>query len=413
MTHSASQPVTEPTPLRAPADTGSPTGSATVSPEGARAVAAVRSIADELRRLGEDAEEQRALSKAAVDLLAEQNLFNIFVPRDRGGLGLSLADGCAVIEEVSAADGATGWCMLKTTSSNMMSISFPAEVARRMWAGPSDTAAGSLNPKGRAVRVDGGYRLTGRWDWGTASSFSRWLMGGAMVFEPGSDAPAMGPHGRPEMRICFVERQHVDLIDTWHPYGMRGTSSGDFAVSDVFVPEEHAIVPGPVASDYELHRVPSMAWMMVPHASVSIGIARHAVEELLHLATVKTPLGSSVPLKDKEWVQDAIARASAVVASARAYVEKAVADAYGAPGFDPTLATHLSLASTHAAHSCIDAVDLMQRAAGGTAVYLSSPIQRCFRDVHVAASHFLVNVEKYAAAGRAIIEPGRPIIGPV
>jgi indole-3-acetate monooxygenase len=391
----------------------SPTGSAVTSPDGARAVASVRSIAGELSRLGDDAEDQRALSKAAVDLLAEHNLFNIFVPRDRGGLGLSLADGCAVIEEVSAADGATGWCMLKTTSSNMMSISFPTDVARQMWASPSDTAAGSLNPRGRAVRVDGGYRLTGRWDWGTASSFSRWLMGGAMVFEEGADAPVHGPHGRPEMRICFVERQHVELIDTWYPYGMRGTSSGDFAVSDVFVPEEHAIVPGPVASDYELHRLPSMVWMMVPHASVSIGIARRAVEELVELASVKTPLGSSVTLRDKEWVQDAIARASAMVAAARAYVEKAITTAYGASAPDPGIATHLSLASTHATHTCVDAVDLMQRAAGGTAVYLSSPIQRCFRDAHVAASHFLVNVEKYAAAGRSIIEPGRPIIGPV
>jgi indole-3-acetate monooxygenase len=389
----------------------SPTGSAATTPAGAATVAAARSIADELRRLGQEAEDQRALSKAAVDLLAEHNLFNIFVPVERGGLGLSLVDGCAVVEEVSAADGATGWCLLKTTSSNMMSISFPPDVAAAMWTTPADTAAGSLNPKGRAVRVDGGYRVSGRWDWGTASPFARWLMGGAMVFAEGGDAPLVGPHGGPEMRIMFMERSDVEMIDTWHTYGMRGTGSGDFAVNDVFVPEAHALPPGPPPSDYELHRVPSMMWMMVPHASVSIGIARHAVEALLELAAVKTPLGSSTKLVDKEWVQDAVARASAMVASARAYVEKSIAEAYAASMPRPDLATHLSLASTHAVHACVDAVDLMQRAAGGTGVYLTSPIQQAFRDAHVASTHFLVNVEKFAAAGRALIEPGRPVIG--
>jgi indole-3-acetate monooxygenase len=392
----------------------SPTGTAAVSEHGAPLIAAIRSIAGELTRLGDEAEDNRALSKATVDLLGELNLFNIFVPVERGGLGLSLLDGCAVIEEVSAADGATGWCLLKTTSTNMMSMSFPPDVAASMWTGPHDAAAGSLNPKGRAVRVDGGYRVTGRWDWGTASPFASWLMGGAMVFEEGADAPSMGPWGRPDMKVCFFPRDAAEIIDTWHTYGMRGTGSGDFAVTDVFVPEAHAMTPGPSApSDYELTKLPSMTWMMTPHASVSIGIARHAVEALMALATDKTPLGSMTKLSEKEWVQDSIARAAAMVASSRAYLEKAISTAYAAPMPDPSVLTHLSLASTHAAHTCIDAVDLMQRAAGGTAVFLSSPIQRAFRDAHVAASHFLVNVEKFATAGRMLIEPGRPFLGPM
>jgi indole-3-acetate monooxygenase len=392
----------------------SPTGAATTSAVGAELVAAVRSIAGELSRLGDEAEDNRALSKATVDLLAELNLFNIFVPVNRGGLGLSLLDGCAVIEEVSAADGATGWCLLKTTSTNMMATSFPPEVADTMWTGPGDAAAGSLNPKGRAVRVEGGYRLSGRWDWGTASPFATLLMAGAMIFEEGADAPAIGPFGRPEMRICFFSRDAAELIDTWHTYGMRGTGSGDFAVVDLFIPEAHAITPGPSApSDYELTRLPSMTWMMTPHASVSLGIARHAVEALMALAADKTPLGSMTKLAEKEWVQDSIARASAMVASARAYLEKAISEAYAATVPEPSLFTHLSLASTHAVHTCVDAVDLMQRAAGGTAVFTASPIQRAFRDAHVAATHFLVNPEKFAAAGRMLIDPSRPLIGPM
>jgi indole-3-acetate monooxygenase len=389
----------------------SPTGAALTTPAGQAAVQTVRAMAAELRTLGDQAEQDRRLPQATVELLASANLFNIFVPVERGGLGLSLLDGCAVTEEVAAADAATGWCLLKTSSSNMMTVSFPPEVAATMWKGPADTAAGSLNPKGRAVRVDGGYRVTGRWDWGTASTFSAWLMGGAMVFDEGADAPNMGPFG-PEMRVLFFPREQAELIDTWDTYGMRGTGSGDFAVTDLFVPDAYAMVPAPPQTGYDLHRLPAMMWMMVPHASVAIGIARAAVESLLELAAVKTPLGSSTRLADKEWVHDAVGRAAAMVGGARAYVEKAVAEAYAAPMPHPGLATHLSLAATHATHTCVEAVDLMQRAAGGSAVYSSNRVQRSFRDLHVAASHFLVNVEKYAAAGRSIITPGAPIIGP-
>jgi indole-3-acetate monooxygenase len=397
--------------ITAPPTITGPTGTASTTPAGAAVVDAVRKMAAELRTLGDRAEVDRRLPTETIELLASANIFNIFVPVERGGLGLGLLDGCAVIEEVSAADAATGWCLLKTSSSNMMGVSFPPELAATMWQGPADTAAGSLNPKGRAVRVDGGYRVTGRWDWGTASSFSAWLMGGAMVFEEGAESPSMGPFG-PEMRVLFFPRDSAELIDTWDTYGMRGTGSGDFAVTDLFVPDEHAMMPGLPQTDYDLHRVPAMMWMMVPHASVALGIARSAIESLLELAAVKTPLGSSTRLADKEWVQDAVARAAAMVAGARAYIEKSVGEAYAAPMPDPSMATQLSLASTHATHTCVEAVDLMQRAAGGSAVYSSNRVQRAFRDLHVAASHYLVNVEKYAAAGRSIITPGAPIIGP-
>lgn len=379
--------------------------SATV--EYADPLAAARLIAPRLHELGGRAEQERRLTPEAVALLGEHNLFNIFVPRALGGLELDLEDGCAVIEEISAADAATGWCLLKTSSTNAFATSFPPAVAREIWSDPSVAAAGSLNPKGRAVETDGGYRLTGRWDWGTASPFARWLMGGGLVFDEGSETPRVGPMG-PEMRIFFFPAVDAELIDTWHTHGMRGTGSGDFAVTDVFVPERFAITMAPPATDYRLFDVPMVAWMMVPHAAVAIGIARAAIGALADLAAGKVPLMSATLLKDKGWVQDAFGRASAQVAASRAYVERAITDSWcGGPngGVDPSAWPHLSLASTHATHECVAAVDAMYRAAGGSAVYSRSPIQQQFRDIHVAASHFLVNAEKYASVGRSLIEP--------
>jgi indole-3-acetate monooxygenase len=368
-------------------------------------LAAARSIADELAALGAEAEQQRSLPAAAVELLARHSLFHLFVPRSRGGLECGLLEGCSVIEEVAAADPAIGWCLLKTSSTNMFAAMFPLDVAAEIWPDRRAVAAGSLNPKGRAVRVDGGYRLTGRWDWGTASSFATWLMGGAKVVAEGADAPTMTAGG-PEIVTMFFPADDATLIDTWHTAGMCGTGSGDFEVKDLFVPDRFVMAPPAAPPDGELFKIPPPIWMMVPHAAVAIGIARAAVDALVELASTKTPLLSSTVLGDKEWVHDAVARATALVESSRAYVQSAVSRAYGSPAPDPRLWGHLSLAATHATHACVEAVDLMHRAAGGSAVYSSSILQRHFRDIHVAASHYLVNIEKYAATGKNLLALG-------
>jgi indole-3-acetate monooxygenase len=373
-------------------------------------VDSVRQRAAQLAELSQYGEDHRRLSPETVAIMGDLGLFHILVPERLGGSELDLLGACAVIEELSAADAAAGWCLLKVSSTNMLSANFPEAVAREIWPDQHAVACGSLNPKGRAVKVDGGYRLTGRWDWGTASPFATWLMGGAMVFDDGADMPAMGPHG-PQIVTCFFPVDQAEMIDTWHTNGMRGTGSGDFAVTELFIPERHVMSMGmPPAAQGELFKIPMPAWMMIPHAFVSIGIARAAVESLVELSRIKTPLASSKLLKDKEWVQDSIARATALVHSARAYCEVAVRDAWADP--NPTRFTHLSLASTHAAQACVDAVDLVHRAAGGSAAYLSSPLQRQWRDVHTAASHFLVNVEKFAGAGRALLDPMVSPIGP-
>jgi indole-3-acetate monooxygenase len=375
------------------------------------ALAHARDIAPQLREFGKFGEEHRHLAPESVALLADAKFFHLFVPTTLGGLGLDLIGGLDVIEEVSAADAATGWCLLKVSSTNMFSASFPVETAKEIWTSPAVVAAGSLNPKGRAVRTATGYRLTGRWDWGTASPFADWLMGGGFIFEDGADAPTMGPFG-PEMRTFFFPAAAAELIDTWHTNGMRGTGSGDFAVHDLEVPERFAFSPMMAPPpEGELFKVPSFVWMMVPHASVALGIARAAINELIELSKTKTPLASSKLLKDKEWVQDAIARATALVESSRAYLYNTVRDVWSQAA-DPSRFVHLSLASTHATHSCVEAVDLMVRAAGGSAVYTSSPLQRHWRDIHVAASHYLVNIEKFAGAGRAILDPMVSPIGP-
>ncbi|KPF78085.1 hypothetical protein IP88_04840 [alpha proteobacterium AAP81b] len=379
-------------------------------------VAAAQALAPRLRALAAEGEALRRLPDEMVALLREARLFDIFLPRDYGGLELPIAEALAVIEAVAAADAAAGWSLLKVSSSNQLAAYLDPAVARGIWgsegAGTGAVAAGSLAPKGRAVRRDGGWRLTGRWDWGTASHFADWLLAGAMLFEA-DGTRVMGPRG-PLARVFLIPRGHARFDDNWRTYGMRGTGSQDFAADDVFVPEGHdfdlvALRPQ-VGGD--LYRVPYGAQMMLPHAPLALGIASAAIADLMALARDKTPLASSTLLKDKPWVQDLIGRATAEVTAARAYLHHACDRAWATETFTPELGLHLSLAATHATHAAVTAVDRMVQAAGGSAVHDTSPLQRQFRDIHVAASHFLVNVEKFAGAGKVLLgDSMSPIAG--
>jgi indole-3-acetate monooxygenase len=371
---------------------------------------AIRDQRATLRRLGAEAEQLRRLPEAAVALMTGLGLFRILQPKRYGGLELSFTEALAVIEEVSAADGSCGWCLLKGSSSNQMAGYLDPAAAQAIWRRSDTVVAGNFNPtKGRAVRTAEGYRLSGRWDWGTGSTHSQWLIAGAMVFESNdATAPLMLDGGRgPVIKAFVVPRAAARLIDTWFSHGMRGTGSGDFELLDVVVPE-HFAFDGLAAApriDSALYAVPYMAQAPLPHAALAIGIARGALEDLRELAGTKTPLMTQALLKDRETVQAAVGAAAAEIESARAHVHAVAARAWECTSHAdaPPLAHTISLACTHATHRCVAAVDVLYGLAGGTAVFESSPIQRAFRDIHVAASHFLVNKDKYTAAGKQVL----------
>jgi indole-3-acetate monooxygenase len=376
---------------------------------------AIRARADEIRALGEQAEAERHLPDELVKVLTDLAMFHIYVPKRHGGLELDVVDGLLAIEELSSIDPASGWCVLKGAGSNQMSATWPDELAAEVLTGTDVVVAGSLNPRGTAVAVDGGYRLNGHWDWGTATSFAKWVLAGARVVEADGMTPVAGPTGGPKQLTFLVPKEHVTIIDTWDTYGMRGTASNDFTVENVVLPARYALAGGPAAvlPEGDLYRVPGFMWMAVPHAAVSIGIARGCLEATIDLATKKTPLMSSTLLKEKPAARDAVGRAAAMVRAARAYLFETVTETWAAEQVTPELVTHMHLAATHAVHAAVEVVNLCSAVAGGSSVYARSPIQRFFRDAHVAATHFLVNAEKFPAAGRVLLGDAMSMMQPL
>jgi alkylation response protein AidB-like acyl-CoA dehydrogenase len=199
----------------------------------------------------------------------------------------------------------------------------------------------------------------------------------------------------------FFERDQVELLDTWRVAGLKGTGSTDYAVTDAFVPEGrwvHVLKAEPVV-DGPLYRMPFMGLLALGVCMVSLGLARRAQHELVELAGGKKPAGSSKTLAERQVVQAEVARTEAAWRSAHALIREVVEEATEI-GVSDEMRRRIRLAATDATWRSAEAVDRMYHAGGGSAIHESHPLQRVFRDVHVATQHGMVAERTYEPVGR-------------
>ena len=205
--------------------------------------------------------------------------------------------------------------------------------------------------------------------------------------------------------MLFFPRDSVTLIDTWDAVGLRGTGSGDMAVEDVHVPLEHAVsLADPPVATGTLYAFPVFGLLAVGVASVALGNAKAALDGLRALAQEKTPLFGRRTLAQRGVVQSDFARAEGRWRGARAYLDAAIDECWQRAQTDGHLdvqaRANLRLACTHAARESADVATVAYELAGGTSVYASHPLQRRFRDAHVATQHIMVAPATYEMIGR-------------
>ncbi|GIW12734.1 MAG: hydroxylase [Tepidiforma sp.] len=375
-------------------------------------VKSARDIAPLARQFADETERERRLAAPVVDALRRAGLFRMLVPRELGGGEATVEDLLTAIEAVATGDGSAGWCLMIGATTGLTAALLPREGAREIHGDPDSVTGGMLMPRGTATPVPGGYRVTGRWSYGSGSSHCTWLLGGVTVM--GEDGqPATLPGGHPHLRMALFPAGSCTIHDTWHVSGLRGTSSNDYEVRDLFVPEAHTVGLGidrPWASG-PLYAFPMYGLLALGVSAVGLGIARAAIDALVELARVKTPTGSRRSLADRAAAQFGIAEAEALLRSSRAYLFDAVRAAWATAERGEALSTAeragLRLAATFAARSCARAVDICYDLGGGTSIYENSPLQRHFRDIHTMTQHVMVGQPTFEVAGRVML--GLPV----
>jgi alkylation response protein AidB-like acyl-CoA dehydrogenase len=368
---------------------------------------AATALAPAVREAADRIEQDRRLPAELVRAFTEAGVFRLCVPRALGGLEVDPATLIRAGETLAQADGSAGWCAMIGATSGVASAYLPEAAAREIYGSADAVTGGTFAPHGTATVVDGGYRVSGRWPFASGCEHCTWLMGGCVVVEAGR--PRLLPGGLPDSRLMLFPARAARIIDTWTVSGLRGTGSHDIAVDDLFVPATHStsIITDRSRARGPLYAFPVFGLLALGIAAVALGIARAAVDELVRLASVKTPTGSRRVLAQRPVVQAGVAQAEAGLEAARALVFAAIDDAWErarADGvLDLRLRARLRLAATHAARAAASAVDLVWDAGGGTVVYETSALQRHFRDVHVATQHVMVAPPTLELAGRVLL----------
>jgi alkylation response protein AidB-like acyl-CoA dehydrogenase len=366
---------------------------------------AARDLVPRVRELGDEIEEGRHLPVELADAFRSIGLWRACVPETAGGVDfVDLAALLAAFEVVSAADGSAGWCaMIGATSGLVLAYVDQAVAKAIVGADPSFCIGGVFAPSGRAEPVRGGFRVKGRWSFASGVHHTTWLSLGVVA------SGLSTANGSPEVLGVLIPTSDVDIVDTWYVSGLRGTGSNDVVVEDVFVPEDRAfrLIGGTPRVVGTLYRFPLFGLLALGVASVALGIAQGAIDDLTALATEKTPSGSRRRLADRAHTQMEIAKATAELAAAEAFIFSDVGRVYwdAAEGEDPDLRTRaqLRLAATHATRTAAHVVDRMYDLGGGSSIYSTSRLQRTFRDVHAATQHMVVAPATFELAGRVLL----------
>lgn len=343
----------------------------------------------------DETEAERRLAAPVVEALRGGGLFRLCVPAAYGGIEAHPSVLVDCIEAVAQGDGAAGWCLMIGATTGAAGAYLPRRGAEAIYADAATITGGVVAPNGRGTAVDGGVEVSGRWAWGSGSQHCSWL-GLGTITEDGH-------------RLAFLPAGEVEVVDTWHSMGLRGTGSHDLVVDARVVPEHHlADIFGPPEIRSALYAFPLLGLLAVGVAAVGLGVAAHALDDLLDLAGAKTPSGTTRTLAERSATQGDVARADALVRAGRLLLHDAIASAWapaiGAGVIPPVERAALRQAATTATRWSAQAVDLVHGVAGGTAVQEQvGTIARCFRDVHTITQHVMVGAPTLDAVGRVLL----------
>jgi alkylation response protein AidB-like acyl-CoA dehydrogenase len=352
--------------------------------------------------LAEAIERERRLPEELVEPLRASGLLRAGAPASHDAPEAPPAVTLRCAEIIARGDASAGWCVSIAATSSLLGGYLPADGAAEIFGDSDAVAAGVWAPNGRSRPVDGGLKVSGRWAYCSGITHSDYLFVGTVLDAEGSDDP-------PVLRVVGIPKCELEILDTWHTSGLRGTGSHDVVADEVFVPKHRtlSLLDGPLLSDVPLYRFPIFGFFALSIAAAALGNARGAVEDLVHLAAGKVGQGSRRTLAERSATQAAVGEAEAALRAARAYYYEAIDDAWrAAQESEPVpveLRAGLRLAATHAVRTAADVARSMYDLGGGTSIYQNSPLQRRFRDAYAATAHFQVNPASWELTGRLLL----------
>lgn len=341
--------------------------------------------------------------------LHDAGMYRLLIPRSCGGVELNPVTLAETMEALAAIDGSTAWVVGQVTACGMSAAYLQLDAAREIFGPPESVLAWGPPMSGATARadvVDGGYRVTGTWQFASGSRQANWLGGMVPVFER-DGSQRTDAAGIPEIRTVLFPKSSATITDIWQVVGLRGTGSDQYAIADFFIPAEHTFTrdrvgwrePGP------LYRLSMVYLHAVAFGAVALGIARAALDAFVELARNKRPTRGNV-LRENNAVQGRIGLAEAQLRGARSYLFAATREGYAEAATitdgQIALGTRIDMraASTFAIGQAEQVVDTAYRLAGATAIFDTQPFERRFRDMHTVTQQAQAHLANYETIGQ-------------
>jgi indole-3-acetate monooxygenase len=353
-----------------------------------------REIAGLARGMADQIDADRRLPAELVGALRDSGLLRAGAPVEVDALELPAGTALRCAEEVARGDASAGWCVSIAITASLLVAYLPAVSRDELFGDGHGVAAGVWAPHGKARRAPGGVVVSGRWAFCSGVTHSDVLFAGCVL----EDRPA----------VVALPTEQLQILDTWHTLGLRGTGSHDTVADEVFVPNERvlSIFDGPVI-DRPLYRFPPFGFFAACITAAAMGNARAAIDNFVELAGTKKGVAASRTLAERSTIQAAVAAAESALEAARAGYYQAIEAAWQASQDEPPVPlearTRLRLAATHGVRISADVVRTMYDLAGSSAIYDGAPLQRRFRDAFTATAHFQVNEASRELPGRILL----------
>ena len=359
------------------------------------------------------AEQQRTLPAETVEALWQSGLLHHFNPIEAGGCEPDFRDMIDTWIELARQDGSVGWIGIANCPSTFFAAAYLPEAGFQTVfrdSGERVTLAGQFAPNGLGEEIDGGYQLSGAWNFGSGSGHSRFVVGGFIPTRAGEMVMMDNDSGLPEMMVAVMPRAQINFTDNWNVMGLCGTGSYDYNVQEVVVPATMTFplfTTTPLRGASPAFRMGVMPVTAAGHAAFAVGLARRALDEVKQLAIEKTRMGDMATLAHRETFQRNLAHFEAMWRSVYCYiahcytaVETKIA---GGAAMRVQDRIDMRIASTYTTEACKQIVDFAHQSAGTSAIRAGNLIERIFRDMHTATQHTFIGEKTYTESGKIML----------
>ncbi|QNI07545.1 oxidoreductase [Mycobacterium kubicae] len=365
------------------------------------------------------ADRERRIPNENLTELRDAGLLRMMTPRRWGGHEAGFETKISVVSELARGCAATSWVLALLTGGAWFVGMMNEQAQQDVWGnGPDTTVAVAVPPSGTAEIVDGGYRVSGRWPYCSGVEHADWVLLGARL---------AGPDGQPAPIVTLVPRDQVDIEDTWHVTGMRGTGSNTVVATGVTVPSHRTISLGAVEAghvdtpfvDEAPYHVPLTLGALSDLTGPQLGLARAALDLVIDNAARRGVSATTYSRQtEAPTVQVAVARAASSIDTAQALVLTAAQemDRAGRTRVRPALLDRARMHTklTRGIAEARDAIRELMSVAGSSAFAEANPLQRIWRDSEIASSHAVSNPAISAEVyGRLLLGVDEPMVIPL